>query len=455
MKLSDFKQKTKKWNCFAATDTLGSFDFYTSTISLDALILKDVVETQNKLLRFAKKRDSDKTATLEPDSYRTIAKVLPLSSHEYTHFIDATSTIWGLHHLLMMKEAYEADDRKGGTEASFYKAKRFYDHIRTLRLPNYYTLRDSLFPNTTPWQYKFTAGKLFTSRGEVSNRTVIFTHFLNNSGQFLVRSPLSTVSLLEASAMAQELFSNLFLLANTAPDFRAVEGALFSQKLMEYLYDPSITEYSVCVHLVANLLSLTDPIVAFQVCARLINIVLCMPTNYFLAIEQQSPIADIIGSPADHQMVKYLKDGLKSHDYGTLFYLLCCALPTGDYSTKDSINAYVKISIERLGINIEEMKSEARSEAAALLAQLENAAMSEVLELAKAGHANFTKIAFDRERLPFERLNLPPAILSDLSAATIFANEGNQLSTFNPEIAFNNLYDYGQRWVERFSEACL
>lgn len=455
MKLSDFKQKTKRWNCFAATDTLGSFDFYTSTISLDALTSEDVVEAKNEFLRFVKKSVSNKTATLEIDSYHKIAKVFPLSSHEYTHFVDATSTIWGLRHLLMMKEAYEADDRKGGTEASFYKAKLFYDHIRTLRLPDYYTLRDNLFPNTTPWQYQFTAGKLFTFRGEASDRTVVFTRFLNTSGQFLVRSPMSIVSLLEASAMAQELFSNMFLLANTEPEFRAVEGALFSQKLMKYLYDPGITEYSVCVHLVANLLSLSDPAVAFQVCARLVNVVLCMPTDYFSVIEQQSPIADIIRSPADHQTVKYIKGGLKSHDYGTLFYLLCHTLPAGDYDTRNSIDGYVKTAIESLGINIEKMQSEARSEADNLLAQLENAVMSEISDLAKAGHANFTKIAFNRKRLPFERLDLPPALLSDLSTATVFANVNNKLSTFNTELAFDNLYNYGQKWVERFSDACI
>jgi hypothetical protein len=281
MQFSDFKQKTKRWNCFSATDTLGSFDFYTSTVSLDALTFTDVVSAQGEFSSFLRRKHKDHTATIESNAYTTIEKVLPLASHEYTHFIDATSTIWGLRHLLMMKEAYEADDRKGGTEVGFYRAKIFYDHIRMLRLPDYYTLRDGLAPNSTPWQYQFSAGRLFTSQGQTSDRTVVFTRFLNSSGDFIVRSPLSTVSLLEASAMAQEIFIAMFLLANTDPEFRAVEGSLYSARLMKYLYRPDITEYSVCVHLVANMLRLTDPASAFQICARLVNVVLCIPTNYF------------------------------------------------------------------------------------------------------------------------------------------------------------------------------
>lgn len=126
MQVSDFQRKTKKWNCFAATDTLGSFDFYTSIVSLDSLVSVDISIARQKLLEFLQKQANNSGIVLDIDSYHRIAKVFPLAVHEYTHFIDATSTLWGLRHLKMMKEAYEANDAIGGTESDFYKAKKYY-----------------------------------------------------------------------------------------------------------------------------------------------------------------------------------------------------------------------------------------------------------------------------------------------------------------------------------------
>ncbi|MGK7885386.1 MAG: hypothetical protein AB4057_12275 [Crocosphaera sp.] len=458
MKISDFQHKTKKYNCFAATDTLGSFDFYTSIVSLDSLKSTDVTTAQEKLKEFFLKQANDSSIVLDADSYHQIAKVFPLAAHEYTHFIDATSTLWGLRHLKMMKEAYEANDVLGGTESDFYKAKKYYDHIRMLRLPKYYTLIDNDSSNTTPWQYCFSAGILFNSAGRSSDRTIVFTRFLNSSGNFLVRSPISSVSLLEMSAMAQEVFMYIFLLTNTDSDFRAVEGALYSKRLMQYLYNPAITEYSVCVHLVANSLNLTDPVMAFRIGAVLVSVILNIPTGYFSTIAASCPIANILEAPSNHQSIKYYRNGLSSCDYGTLFYLLCRSLPKGDYTSTQSIQTFVESSIKRVGINIEEMQSNATLEADELYKQLKTAKIPEIAQLIEAGYANFKKIGYigyNRERLPFEQLNLPPVLLGDSTPSIIFPNISNQLSTFDIDSAFATLYEYGQAWVERFSEACL
>ena len=64
------------------------------------------------------------------------------------------------------------------------------------------------------------------------------------------------VSLLEMSAVSQEVLMHLSFLGMTDEDFRNVEGSWYSCRLMDYLYHPRITEYSVCVHLVANKLNL-------------------------------------------------------------------------------------------------------------------------------------------------------------------------------------------------------
>lgn len=205
MNIHEFKAKTKKWNQFAKVDTLGAFDFYTSLISLDALSATDISS-----IRSAFPHQGDIVAAFEankfsPEHYALLSKVLPLAAHEYTHFVDSTSTLWGLHHLRKMNEAYLADDRLGGKEADFYKAKNFYDHVRGIRLPDYYTVINPNAENSRPWRSEITIGTIFSKLGELSDRPVLFSRFSNCHDEPLVRSPISTVSILEASAMAQEM----------------------------------------------------------------------------------------------------------------------------------------------------------------------------------------------------------------------------------------------------------
>ena len=151
MNTSEYKEKVKKWNCFAASDTLGSFDFYTTIVSLDSLHSLGVETCNQSIHEYAQQRVRDSTGKLNSTSYHAITKVYPLAAHEYTHFFDATSTLWGLRHLFLMKEAYESNDQLGGNEADFYKARLFYDHVRRLRLPKYYTLINDNVCNIKPW----------------------------------------------------------------------------------------------------------------------------------------------------------------------------------------------------------------------------------------------------------------------------------------------------------------
>lgn len=125
MSLDKFKDSMKSYKRLLESDTLGSFDFFTSTVCLDSIDSKDF--------------DTFKKAVASSE-YTGLNKVIPLAVHEYTHFIDSTSTLWGLKHLLKMSEAYESNNVKGGREEEFYKAKQFLEHVRSLRLPEYYTL---------------------------------------------------------------------------------------------------------------------------------------------------------------------------------------------------------------------------------------------------------------------------------------------------------------------------
>lgn len=452
---SEFKEKVKKWNCFAASDTLGSFDFYTTIVSLDSLVTSDVEACNQRINQYAQQRARNSTDTLDSSSYHAITKVYPLAAHEYTHFFDSTSTLWGLRHLLLMKEAYESNDQLGGHEAEFYKARLFYDHVRRLRLPKYYTLIDDNAANIKPWSYDFSAGIVFGSKGEVSTLPTVFTRFSNSNGDFLVRSPISMISLLEMSAMAQEVLMHLSFLAMTDDDFRNVEGNLYSCKLMDYLYNPQITEYSVCVHLVANKLNLTDPHMAFKVCAYISRLILNMPHSRFEDVAAPALIADVLKVPSEHGFVERLVSGLNARDYGTLFFIFACALSGTSWQEGQPISELIQSTLEILGMSMQQLQAESQAEAVALSQSIRYSHFDEISALAHACYENFEKASKDEFRIPFERINLSPALLGDSSSCLIFPNRANRLATFDIDLAFDSLYGRGLEWVERFAEACL
>jgi hypothetical protein len=452
---SGYTESLKKWNCFAATDTLGSFDFRTTIVSLHSLCGADIETCSQSICNFSQERKSDPNALLANSSYMDITKVYPLAAHEYTHFLDTTSTLWGLKHLLLMKEAYESNDQFGGNEKCFYKAKLFYDHNRRLSLPRYYTLVNSNAANTKPWPYQHTAGRVFDGKGGISDLSVVFTRFSNSNGDFLVRSPISMVSLLEMSAMSQEVLMHLYYLGLTDAEFRDVEANLYSHSLMDYLYNPNITEYSVCVHLVANKLQLQDPQSAFRVCSRLSHLILNMPEKYFDKLAKPTLIADIMNISKDCEFVERLLSGLRLRDYGALFFIICSALSSDDWNERQPVDSLIRSTVEGLGISMHEIQSESQSEALRLSQEIGSSIFSEISILAEACYANYNNTSHHSPITPFESLNLPPVLLSDLSSSLVFHNSANSLAHFDIEAAYESLCCRGHEWVERFAEACL
>lgn len=328
MQFSEFKAKTKKWNQFSQIDTLGSYDFYTSIVSLESLKKADIIQMKNAFKGEENLTPLHLGREISSDQFELLKKIFPLAAHEYTHFVDATSTLWGLRHLNMMNAAYLADDAKGGNENDFHHAKSFYDHIRLVRLPNYYTLINNDAVHTVKWRATITTGKIYSNDGSISNRSIIFSRFESDTGTFLARSPISTISILEASAMAQEVLFHTFLINSTREEFKTVETVRYSKELLNYLYNHKITEYSVCVHLVANHLNCKDILASFIICALLTRIVLNFPNQAFEQVLKNCKFNEILEIPiGEYEFINYIRSGIEKRDLGTLFYLLCRALP--------------------------------------------------------------------------------------------------------------------------------
>lgn len=118
-----FKQVTQSFNVLKQSDVEGSYCFSTATVSFESLERRHIDEfIQACDLSVARK-------SLSLQQYQAIAKVMPLATHEYTHFVDSTSTVWGMRLLYKINKAYSCDDKRQQDETQFWHAKKFYDFL--------------------------------------------------------------------------------------------------------------------------------------------------------------------------------------------------------------------------------------------------------------------------------------------------------------------------------------
>lgn len=446
----DFEKRVAQRDHLSAVDVLGTFDFSTAVIYLKSLVAADMDRARMALNEFRPAWNDGKPNLMTGQQFTTLAKSQPLVVHEYTHFVDATSTLWGLRHLLLMSEAYGSIDLD---EGNYYKAREFSDHVRSIRLPTYYTVLYKAHEGQ-PWQSRITIGRAFEAKGKISNRPILFSQFLNSDEQVMVRSPVSTVSILEASAMAQEIINVSRLLQLTDPEYRIVEDRELHRKTMKFLYAKNFTEYSVCVHILANKLGCKDALMAFTICSRLTRLALNFPGTIFDKLAENCPVEKVLNIPVQHEFSKAVRDGLRCRDLGTIYYLLCNALPASVLESEKHVSPAVATALTVLGTSEDELAVAAQAEAEFLLKSLDETEIENIKALAYAGYANFGTIGFQSGELDFRELNLPPALLGDDTIANIFAGGKNSLSAFDVEGCFFELDD-GMSWVTRFSDACL
>lgn len=451
MDFFDFKNKTSRTNLLNEVDILGSYDFYTTIITLESLRKHHADDAQSVINSIPDFFDFKKHKTISREQYVSLAKVLPLVYHEYTHFVDANSTCWGFNYLRKMNAAYSSQT---GNEYVFHKAKEFYDYSRCIRLPKYYTLIEKGNDNIRPWRSSITIGHLFSNSGVPTKNSIIFSRFSNLYGESLARSPISTVSLLEASAMAQELYIQMLLLRWCDEDFQVVEGKVIEEKTIQYLYNPNITEYSVCAHVIANKLGATDASVAFRVCTILTRFVLNFPEWAFDQLSKFCPVFDILGIPKGHPFCKSVKSGLEHRNYGIAYYLLCSALPADFSSEISSIKSAISQGLSRLGLNIDMLFGMSEKFIYKTAKELINSDIQTISDLAAAGMENYKNIDPFSYEIDFSKLHLPPALLGDSESVNLFSSKINYLSSFDLEHCFSEMYA-GQEWVERFSESCI
>ncbi|MGX4643473.1 hypothetical protein [Massilia sp. SYSU DXS3249] len=448
MPLDQLKDTRSRWSILSKVDQLGAIDFWTLTISLDALSPTDTAGLSVDDLQLPK------GTIFNYAEYERRKRVLALAAHEYAHFVDATSSLWGMRHLSYINACHNVGSR---SEAEFFVLKHAYDYMRSIRLPDYYTTINRKLPSQRPWGSDITSGVLFSSDGRITDRPVIFMNFLTTDGDRIVRSPLSVVSLLEASAMAKEIEVRMRLIAHLQEPEKKVEEHLLREELLNYIYNPEITEYSACFHLLANLQNEKDLGIVSRAVGKLSRIVLNAPQIAFITASKGiKAYADKIRLPQTSLEVERMKSALEKYDRGALFFLIAVLLPKDSLESEKMFLSGLEIALRSVGLSIEKIRRGSYQEAENLQAELSTSALQSIKSFAICGYENFKKIFPAGLEYPLEQLSLPPALHgdADMTPYTFNARQTNSLRTFNLETAYDELVKC-QLKAENFADACL
>jgi hypothetical protein len=448
MPLNQLKNTRSRWNLFSKVDQLGAIDFWTLTISLDSLLPEETAGVTVKDLA------TEGAHILSLTEYERRNKVLTLAAHEYTHFLDATSSLWGLQHLCYINACDSLDLRD---ENQFHVLKESHDYMRSIRLPDYYTNVNPSLPTHLPWRSAVSCGVLFSRDGKATNRSVLFVNFYTADKERFVRSPLSMVSLLEASAMAKEIEVRFSQLNRLASGERQVERHQIQRELLDYIYNPKITEYSACFHLMANVQDEKDLGVVSRGTGVLARIVINIPTIAFnTAAKHIDAYASAMNLQINDLEVERIRFALEQKNRGALFFLIAVLLPKSILQHPSTFHKGVEAALKTIGLSFEKLRRAAFEEADYLYKSLSKSKLETLKVVAKSGYENFTKIFPSGLYYQLDKLALPPSLHGDTQMTPYRFNPGleNPLANLDLEAAYDDLIRCQLR-AENFAEACL
>lgn len=254
--------------------------------------------------------------SIKYDNRENKLKVLPLLSHEATHYEDHVSTLWGIKRVIAYLEALEA--RELNRVDKFWKIIKFINLENAGWYSDYYeVILDSSYDvkKFGICQYAITVGKRFDHLGmSRRNASILFVNLLSNCGRrHLARCPISAASLLETRAMFSEFDTIARCIGDNNDNESNFLRKYYSDEGTQTLHDISLIKYTAAAHLVSRILGVSDGYDAFRISSMLARICLDFPVNLYERIK--CPVnSEIHNDTADSL--------LRSNDCGCLFYIL-------------------------------------------------------------------------------------------------------------------------------------
>ena len=444
--VEEIKESSARWNPLRQVDTLGRFDFNTCVVMLDSL--------ESHAVKGIALSDLDSVEKIDLATCERMMKALVLAVHEYTHFVDCTSTVWGLRHLRMMHRAYVC---VGNDESKFHVMRTYYTHLKRLKFPEYYTTVAEHFDTKRPWRSYLTSGREFRPDGRPGERPILFVRFFNEQWEPIVRSPISTISLLEVGAMAAEMDTAMSLLRRIGDeDQRLVATSLYERETFEYLYNPKLTEYSVCAHLVANHFNQSEATLAFWAASIIAKIALNASLDVFnIILKNIRVFFDAVGLRYSDVEAKAIRRALGNYDVGALFYVICLLMDKGALKTPASFGASMVITMARLGVHYErDYERTALQEAQGIFAEIKENSFDTIVRVASAGFENLNTMIGGFGMLKLSQMHLPPVLLGDSKQHEFHPVDSNMLKGVELEASYYEMCE-GQERMQNFGDACI
>jgi hypothetical protein len=294
----NFLTNIQKWKLFPSVDTLGYFHPLGNFICLN---------------EFKDEKDFEKTLnnpSLDKDRYSVYI-------HEYQHYLDQISTLWGIKNIYKIYESY--DSVFGNEEYKFHKHRELILSLKRDYFLDYYTVKynDIRGDYKNRWQFRISSGLRFDHNGKVNEQLPIpFLSFASAEGIPISRVPISVVSLLETTATYAEFSFLLNEAIKLSSPYRENQLNQISKKLESKLYHPDLTLYSAAVHLTSVNLKILDPILAYKISSIFAKIALNLPFELF----ENIPFSDEINS--SEEWLKRATNLIQNEDRGFVFYLL-------------------------------------------------------------------------------------------------------------------------------------
>jgi hypothetical protein len=265
----------KNLGIFANFETLGTYDDFSQLVMLDYLDEQGFLQ----LLKLAK--ESAVSA-----NYESMKRFYSTSVHEFTHWLDHTSTLWGQRQLIFIYNAINAWTNQ--KEQDFYRIAISNSERYRARLAVYYTEDYKInLPKTVtqPWQYEYGSGLEFGIDGRPrEDRPFIYTVFSNSDNKRIFRVPFSMFALTELNATYAELRVKGQMFASLDNDSRLVEESRFRQELIGNLYNSGLVIYSVGVHCLANSIKIDEVFQAYEHSSALATLCLNLPRELYYSL---------------------------------------------------------------------------------------------------------------------------------------------------------------------------
>lgn len=271
----------KNSGIFANLEVLGSYDDFSQMVSLDYLDEESFSQLLESFQSSKGDRNAQKAALQA--NYEPMARFYSTCVHEFTHWLDHTSTLWGQRQLVLIYNAISAWTNQN--EREFYRIAIANSERHRARLALYYTEKykvDQQETDPNPWRYEYGSGLEFGVDGRPRiDRPFVFTVFSNSRGQRVIRVPFSMFALTEATATYAEFKVKSQSLALLDDDSRLVEQLRLEREFRQNLYDPKLVIYSVATHCLANSIEVDDGFRAYEFSSALATLCLNLPKELF------------------------------------------------------------------------------------------------------------------------------------------------------------------------------